>query len=568
MQQESGKLWQQTLEHIGLTFISLLIALCIGIPLGIFIRGRKRTAALVLGFAGVMQTIPSIALLGFMIPLLGIGPIPAITALFLYALLPIIRNTYTGIEGVDPVVREAATAMGMTPSQVLWKVELALAFPVIMAGVRTATVINVGVGTLAAYIAAGGLGEFIFGGIALNNTNMILAGAIPAALLAVGLDFLLSLVQKLSRRRRRIAMVLMPIMIVTLSSFYLAPALGIGANTKLLAGFTPEFMGRSDGDIGLRSVYGLKIRTVVISDAVMYKAAFEKRLDVISGYSTDGRLTAYDLTVLEDDKGIFPPYYAAPVVRKEVLDKWPKLAEILNLLSGRINDSVMTGLNYKVEYLGQTPERCAKDFLVQQGLFREPHSAATNPKNPTRSTAPTSPPADSNPATPPQAAPPAVNAPAAQQQAAGKGQDKSRSGGVIRLGSKIFPEQYILINMYAMLIRGYSDLEVETKTGLGGTKICFEALTAGRIDMYPEYTGTALLAILHPSAKEVKELRGNRDSVYKYVSAAFDKQYQLRWLDPIGFNNAYALMMRRQQARQLGIKTISDLSSYMKKDGL
>ena len=155
-----------------------------------------------LGIAGVLQTIPSIALLGFMIPLLGIGPLPAITALFLYALLPVIRNTYTGINGVDPGVREAAVAMGMTAAQRLFRVDLVLAFPVIMAGIRTATVINVGVGTLAAYIAAGGLGEFIFGGIALNNTNMILAGAIPAALLAIGLDFLLSRLQRTGTKGR------------------------------------------------------------------------------------------------------------------------------------------------------------------------------------------------------------------------------------------------------------------------------------------------------------------------------------------------------------------------------
>src|SRR5690606_14204600 len=135
--------------------------------------------------AGILQTIPSIALLGFMIPLLGIGAKPAIVALFLYALLPIIRNTYSGILGVNPAVKEAATAMGMTRRQVLWKVELPLAFPVILAGIRTATVITVGVATLAAYIGAGGLGEFIFGGIALNNSAMILAGAIPAALLAL-----------------------------------------------------------------------------------------------------------------------------------------------------------------------------------------------------------------------------------------------------------------------------------------------------------------------------------------------------------------------------------------------
>src|SRR5258708_21751571 len=171
MEQQSGKLLQQTFEHIGLTFISLLIAVGVGLPLGIYISRHTRASGFVVGLAGVLQTIPGIALIGFLIPLLGIGPVPAITALFLYALLPIIRNTYTGIIGVDPIVREAAVAMGMSPGQILYKVELVLAFPVIMAGIRTATVINVGVATLAAYIAAGRLGEFIFGGVALNNTK-------------------------------------------------------------------------------------------------------------------------------------------------------------------------------------------------------------------------------------------------------------------------------------------------------------------------------------------------------------------------------------------------------------
>src|ERR1700742_244825 len=235
MQQQSGKLLQQTMQHIGLTFISLLIAVLIGLPLGIYITRNKKAAGLVLGVAGVLQTIPSIALLGFLIPLLGIGPIPAITALFLYALLPVIRNTYEGINGVDAGVREAAIAMGMTPLQRLVRVELVLAFPVIMAGIRTATVINVGVGTLAAYIAAGGLGEFIFGGIALNNTNMILAGAIPAALLAIVLDFLLSLVQRTSGKRMRTAITLLPITLLIFSSFYVLP---LGDSSRLLAGFT------------------------------------------------------------------------------------------------------------------------------------------------------------------------------------------------------------------------------------------------------------------------------------------------------------------------------------------
>jgi osmoprotectant transport system permease protein len=526
MHQQSAKLLQQTVQHIGLTFISLLIAILIGLPLGIYITRHKGAAGLVLGTAGVLQTIPSIALLGFMIPLLGIGPLPAITALFLYALLPIIRNTYTGIGGVDPGVKEAAVAMGMTSTQRLFRVDLVLAFPVIMAGIRTATVINVGVGTLAAYIAAGGLGEFIFGGIALNNTNMILAGAIPAALLAILLDFLLSLLQRTGTKSRRRALGLMPLIIILLSSFYVLP---MGYSSRLLAGFTPEFMGRKDGDIGLQSIYGLHIRTVVISDAVMYKAIYNGKLDVISGYSTDGRLKAYDLEVLGDDKKIFPPYYAAPVVRKDVLQRYPELAPALDRLAGQIDDSVMTALNYRVEYLHESPEQCAHEFLLSRNLSRPPGSAGAG---------------------------------------AGNGGTTNPNRGVIRIGSKIFPEQYILTAMYSELIRGYTDLQVESKTGLGGTKICFEALVNDQIDLYPEYTGTALLAILHPPPGEVERLAGNRDSVYSYVRRRFDKLYGLTWLDPIGFNNAYALMMRRAQARQLGIHTISDLAAYLKKEKL
>jgi osmoprotectant transport system permease protein len=380
-----------------------------------------------------------------------------------------------------------------------------------MAGIRTATVISVGVGTLAAYIAAGGLGEFIFGGIALNNTNMILAGAIPAALLAILLDFLLSLVQRTSRKGRRTALAVLPIALVGFSSFYVIP---FGYKSRLLAGFTPEFMGRKDGDIGLQSVYGLKIRTVVISDAVMYKAIYDHKLNVISGYSTDGRLKAYDLITLTDDKKIFPPYYAAPVIRQDIQLRYPELTPVLNKLAGKIDDSIMTLLNYRAEYLNQSPEQIARDFLVSQQLYRPPRNG---------------------------------------------------NKGLVRLGSKIFPEQYILTDIYAMLIRGYTDLRVESKTGLGGTKICFDALTYGQIDMYPEYTGTALLAILHPPSSLIDHLAGSKDSVYAYVRERFGKDYNLNWLDPIGFNNAYALMMRRGEAKQLGIGTISDLVHYQQK---
>src|SRR5215831_545607 len=132
----------------------------------------------------------------------------------------------------------------------------------------------------------------------------------------------------MGRKRRVSTFWAMPVLFLLLSSFYVLP---FGYSTRLLAGFTPEFMGRSDGDIGLRTVYGLKIRTVVISDAVMYKAAYEKKLDVISGYSTDGRLKTYGLVVLNDDKTIFPPYYAAPLIRDDVLLKYPEIENVLNL---------------------------------------------------------------------------------------------------------------------------------------------------------------------------------------------------------------------------------------------
>jgi osmoprotectant transport system permease protein len=509
MQQQADKLVVQTMQHIGLTFISLFIAVIIGLPLGIFITRRQKLSGPVLGVAGILQTIPSIALLGFMIPILGIGAKPAIVALLLYALLPIIRNTYTGIMGVDASVKEAAVAMGMNKWQVLFKVELPLAMPVILAGIRTATVINVGVATLASYIAAGGLGEFIFGGISLNNTNMILAGAIPAALLAIIFDFLLSRIQKLNFKKIKAGTYAFPVVLVLLSSLYFIPSAYGG---KLTAGFTPEFMGRQDGNLGLESKYGLKIHTIVISDAVMYKAAYEKQLDVISGYSTDGRLKAYDLVVLNDDKGIFPPYYAAPIVREDALRKFPELEKTLNQLAGKINDAIMTDLNYRTDYLHQSPERVAKDFLVANKLWK----------------------------------------PAREGNA-----------GTVRIGSKIFGEQYILANIYSMLIKGYTNYNVSTKTGLGGTKICFDALTNDQIDFYPEYTGTGLLAILQASPKTIEAVTQSKDSTYNYVQREFEKRYQIKWLKPIGFNNAYALMMRNKQATSLNIKTISNLKRYL-----
>src|SRR2546425_8752085 len=186
-------------QHLWLVFISIAIATLIALPLGILITRRKSLRGPVLGIANVMQTIPSLALFGFLIPLPfigGIGPRPAIVALVFYALLPIIRNTVTGILGVDPNVREAAVAMGMTDRQVLFKVELPLAMSVILTGVRVAVVITIGVAIIAAEVGAGGLGEYIFGGLRLNDNRLLLAGAVPSAVMALVADFGFSAIEK------------------------------------------------------------------------------------------------------------------------------------------------------------------------------------------------------------------------------------------------------------------------------------------------------------------------------------------------------------------------------------
>jgi osmoprotectant transport system permease protein len=188
-----------TLEHLWMVAISTLLAVAVGIPLGILITRRPALQKPVIAAANIVQTIPSLALFGFLLPAPWIGDRAgrlAILALTLYALLPLIRNTYTGIKGVDRAVVEAARGMGLTDWQLLYKVELPLAASVILAGVRVAIVISIGLATIAAAIGAGGLGELIFRGLAMVNNDVILAGAIPAALMALAADTLLGLLEK------------------------------------------------------------------------------------------------------------------------------------------------------------------------------------------------------------------------------------------------------------------------------------------------------------------------------------------------------------------------------------
>ncbi len=505
------ELYEQVLEHLGLTFLSLVLAVLLAMPLGVWITRRPHWAGMVLGTTGVLQTIPSLALLGFLIPLLGIGFKPAILVLFLYALLPILRNTYTGILEVDAAVKEAATGMGMTRWQVLRKVELPLAMPMIFAGIRTATVINVGVATLAAYIGAGGLGEFIFGGIALNNPNMILAGALFAALLAVFFDQLLAILNRIPVRRFFRTALYVSALVPILALLYFVPQ---WSSSGLSMGADPEFAGRVDGYPKLAALYGLKLNTKILNAGLMYRAVAEEEVDVISGYSTDGRIKAYDLMVLKDDKNAFPPYECAPLVNKNVINRFPEVITALNLLQGKMTDSIMTVLNYQVDFEQKKPEDVAAQFLKDLKLWKE---------------------------------------------------DVAQGGKVLRVGSKIFTEQYILAHLFAQLINGHTNYDVEIKTGLGGTKVCFDALRTGAIDVYAEYSGTGFQVLLSPTEAEVNQFINNADALYDYVDQAFLKKYNIDWLEPLGFNNTYALVIRQTMARAENLETISDLARLKKK---
>lgn len=502
-----------TIEHIQISFIALLIAMVISIPTGLLLTRMPRLAGPVIGVASLFQTIPSLALLGFMIPLVGIGIVPAIVALTVYALLPIMRNTYTGIMNVEKSIKEAGVGMGMTSLQVMFKIELPLALNVIMAGIRTATVMIIGVATLASLVGAGGLGDLIFRGISTVNTELILAGTIPAALLAVIFDFILERLEKavtpkgvkkrgkgrskfIKRLELTLASLLIIAIIVGISlravssggdsivvggknfteqdvlvhlmaslieektdlSVTRKPFLGgsqvthnalvsgdidlypeytgtgwtsvlkekpivgepeltykqvkaayeqkfqvtwlepIGFNNtytlamrkdradqqgietfsdlakkspEFVLGATHEFLERPDGYSGLEKVYGMKFKEVKGLDAgLTYSAVKEGTTDANDAFSTDGRIQAFNLKVIVDDKHFFPPYYAAPVIRMDTLEAHPELTEVLNLLAGKIDDKTMSILNGKVDLEGKQARVVAEEWLKEVGLMK------------------------------------------------------------------------------------------------------------------------------------------------------------------------------------------------------
>jgi len=372
-----GQIFSATAEHMWLTGISMLLAVAIGVPLGILVARRPWTSKPILGSANIAETIPSLALFGFLLPLPWLGARGdriAIAALTLYALLPIIRNTAAGINSVDPAVREAARGMGMTEAQILRRVEMPLALPTILAGIRVATVWTIGIATIAAAVGAGGLGEYIFRGLAMVNNNVILAGAIPAAALAIAADILLGLLERRMRPERR----------SSLRRPGASPAAGLGAGA---------------GAVALLAIF------------------------LVSGLAGCGG------------------------------------------------------------------ER--KDTIV--------------------------------------------------------------------VGSKNFPEQALLGEILAQEIEAHTHLHVERKFYLAGTFICQQAMLAGRIDTYVEYTGTALTAILKDPVEQ------NPQAVFDKVRRQYQRRFHFTVLPSLGFNNTFAIVIRGQDARRLHLTTISEAAKYTPK---
>jgi glycine betaine/choline ABC-type transport system substrate-binding protein/ABC-type proline/glycine betaine transport system permease subunit len=513
----SGQINQLILQHIGLTLLAVLLSIALGVPLGILITRVRKLSRPIVGTANVVQAIPSLALLGFLIPILGIGSKPAIIMVFLYSLLPILKNTYTGLTNINPDLIEAAQGMGMTQAQILRKVQIPLALPIIMAGIRISAVTAVGLMTIAAFVGAGGLGYMVFSGVQMVNNNMVLAGAIPACILALLMDFIigkielgvtpkgiktadgkmktkatsfkipkkyfvpvttilvlaliatsvrayinkkdsivvgsknfneqliignmmadlleeytdLNVVRKLNLGGTSVAYNALETGELDVYAEYTGTALvnimqhetvtdsekaynivkeyfnkehqlsflePIGFNNTytlsiskelagkynmktfsdlakvsngLVLGSTMEFANRQDGYLGLKEVYNMNFKEVKGMDGgLRYTSLNSKETDVTDAFSTDGLLKAFDLVVLEDDMNFFPPYYAVPFVRNETLEKYPEVKDVLNKLAGLIDDEEMRELNYKVDKLGESPEKVSKDFLKMKRLIK------------------------------------------------------------------------------------------------------------------------------------------------------------------------------------------------------
>ncbi|WP_449448695.1 ABC transporter permease/substrate-binding protein [Streptococcus suis] len=484
-------------EHLRISLLALIIAIAIAVPLGLILSSKKRLTEWSLQITGIFQTIPSLALLGLFIPFMGIGTLPAVVALVIYAIFPILQGTLTGLGEIDPSLEEAATAFGMNKWEKLKKFKLALAMPILMSGIRTASIMIIGTATLAALVGAGGLGSFILLGIDRNDSALVLIGAVSSAVLAVLFGYGIRLLQ--DKKPKTILLALLVTLFTVGASYvpmlnfstkqlviagklgaepeilinmyklliedqtdikveikpnfgktsflyealksgsidiypeytgtitstllknsptdlstnpeevyayakeaileqdglmYLAPMAfqntfalavtedyaqknGIEKISDLakvqqtaVAGFSLEFNDREDGNIGLKNLYNLQLNVKTMEPALRYEAIKSGNVQIIEAYSTDSKVVTYKLKILEDDKQLFPPYQAAPLLSKETLEKYPELEQVLGVLAGKISTEEMTRMNYAVDVEGKSAEQVAREYLVQEGLLK------------------------------------------------------------------------------------------------------------------------------------------------------------------------------------------------------
>ncbi|HEM4335438.1 TPA: ABC transporter permease/substrate-binding protein [Streptococcus suis] len=484
-------------EHLRISLLALIIAIAIAVPLGLILSSKKRLTEWSLQITGIFQTIPSLALLGLFIPFMGIGALPAVVALVIYAIFPILQGTLTGLGEIDPSLEEAATAFGMNKWEKLKKFKLALAMPILMSGIRTASIMIIGTATLAALVGAGGLGSFILLGIDRNDSALILIGAVSSAVLAVLFGYGIRLLQ--DKKPKTILLALLVTLFTVGASYvpmlnfstkqlviagklgaepeilinmyklliedrtdikveikpnfgktsflyealksgsidiypeytgtitstllknssmdlstnsdevytyakeaileqdglvYLAPMAfqntyalavtedyaqknGIEKISDLakvqqtaVAGFSLEFNDREDGNIGLKNLYNLQLNVKTMEPALRYEAIKSGNVQIIEAYSTDSKVVTYKLKILEDDKRLFPPYQAAPLLSKETLEKYPELEQALGVLAGNISTEEMTRMNYAVDVEGKSAEQVAREYLEKENLLK------------------------------------------------------------------------------------------------------------------------------------------------------------------------------------------------------
>ena len=414
------------LEHIQISAVSILIAIVIGLFIGILISEYKKTSKFTLSVISFLYTIPSISMLGFLIPFTGVGNTTAIIELTIYALLPMVRNTYTGLTNVDENIIEAAKGMGSTDYQILYKIKLPLSMPMILSGIRSMATMTIALAGIASFIGAGGLGVAIYRGITTNNANMTMIGSI---LIEQDTNLNVEITQGVGGGTSNIQpgmesaefdiypeytgtgwnMVLKKEGLYTEDLFedlqkqyqkkYDMSWLGMyGFNdtyglvvrkeiaeqyglktysdlsrvsSLLVFGAEYDFFEREDGYDALCDAYGLNFKkTMDLDIGLKYQAINQGKIDVMNVFTTDGQLSTSNVTVLKDDQNLYPSYMCGNVVRNEVLKKHPELKTVLNKLTNTISDAQMAKMNYEVETLKKEPRDIAKKLLKDRGLLK------------------------------------------------------------------------------------------------------------------------------------------------------------------------------------------------------